>query len=207
MGMIRNAIATFEQMDQLGVEGTVKSLNALLTACIVGEKYDDVHRIYVDFPKLYAIKPNFDTYELAIQAFSESGEEDDDVDKLFNMMEKRRIKPEVGTFNVVIQSLCKITEAKWSFEDMVSRGIKPKSDYYTLVDLLCQGGDYDIALLIFKVCVEKKLVPSFTMMKSLLEGLASISKAEEARDIIVRVKEKFPKRADLCKEAEDALLK
>ncbi|GAB4830900.1 hypothetical protein Ancab_004927 [Ancistrocladus abbreviatus] len=277
-GMIQNGIATFERMDQLGVKRTVKSLNALLSACILAKNYDEVRRIYLDFPKLYNIEPDLDTYNLVIKAFCESGssvsgysviaemnrrgckpnattfgtliagfygeEKMEDVGKALNLMQEHGMKPELGMYNIRIKSLCKLRksveakglldgmlsrgmkpnsvtydhliygfckegnleEAKKLFKSMANRGIKPHSNcYFTLVYFLSQGADYDTALQICKESMEKNWFPNFTTMKSLVEGLVSISKVEEARELLEQIKEKFPKNPDLWKETEDAL--
>ncbi|GMH26886.1 hypothetical protein Nepgr_028729 [Nepenthes gracilis] len=279
-GMIQNAIDTFERMGQLGIERTVKSLNALLFACILAKKYDEVSRIFVDFPKTYNISPDIDTYNWVIKAFSESGksssgysiiaemdrtgcklnattfgtliagfykeEKFEDVGKVLNLMEDRGMKPELSTYNIRIHSLCKLRksfEAKALLDGMLSRGMKPnlvtychlihgfckEGDleeakklfasmssrgcipdshcYFTLVYFLCQGGDYDSALKICKESMEKNWVPNFTTMKSLVEGLVSISKVDEAQDLLGQIKEKFPKNAHLWKETEEGLTK
>ncbi|GMH15793.1 hypothetical protein Nepgr_017634 [Nepenthes gracilis] len=263
-GMIQNAIDTFEQMDQLVVKRDVKSLNALLFACIL--KYD--------------ILPDLDTYNWVIKAFCESGnsssgfsiiaemdrngcvpnattfgtliagfykeEKLEDVGKVLNLMDEHGIMPELGTYNIRIQSLCKLRrsyeakslvdgmlsrgmkpnsvsyshlihgfckegnleEAKKLFKSMVSRGLIPDSQcYFTLVYFLCHGGDYETALQVCKESMEKKWVPNFTVMKSLVEGLVSISMVDEARELIRQIKKKFPKSAYLWKATEEELPK
>ncbi|GAB2301096.1 hypothetical protein Dimus_035128 [Dionaea muscipula] len=277
-GMINDAVETFEKMDQLGVHRTVKSLNALLFACILAKKYDEVYRIFVDLSGRYDIRPDLDTYNWVIRAFTEMGssssgyliveemasnwckpnsttfgtlidgfykeEKLEDVGKVLNMMEDHGVKPGLGTYNIRIQSLCKLgksfeamalldgmlsrgmkpnsvtyshlihgfckqgnlVEAKKLFKTMESRGCKPEGNcYYTLIYFLCQGGDYETALCICKESMERNFVPNFTTMKSLVHGLVSISKVDEARELIERVKLRFPKAAHLWNEVEQGL--
>ena len=59
---------------------------------------------------------------------------------------------------------------------------------------------------ICKESMEKNWVPKFSTMKSLVNGLASISKVEEAKELIRNVKEKFSKNADMSDEIEKGLL-
>lgn len=278
--MIHNAIATFEQMEQVGIVRTVKSLNALLFACILAKKYDEAKRIFTDFPKTYNIQPDIDTYNTVIKAFVEAGqsssgysivaemgrnkckpnattfnnliagfykeEKFDDVGKALKLMEEHGLKPKLSTYNVRIQSLCKLgrssegkalldgmlereikpnsntynsliygfckegklDDAKKLFTDMVNHGCKPDSNcYFTLIYFLSKGGDYETALEISKKSMEKNWVPNFTTMKSLVEGLVSISKVDEAKELIAEIKEKFPNNADLWKETEESLSK
>ncbi|KMS96737.1 hypothetical protein BVRB_8g200420 [Beta vulgaris subsp. vulgaris] len=277
-GMIQNAITTFEQMEQLGIQRTVKSLNSLLFSCILAKKHNEVKRIFTDFPSTYNIEPDTDTYNTVIKAFCEAGESSsgysvvsemgrknckpntttfnnmiagfykeqktEDVGKVLNLMKEHGITPGLSTYNIRIQSLCKLgrsfeakalldgmrekgthpnsttyatlihgfcregklEDAKKLFKTMVTQGGKPDTGcYFTLIYFLCQGGDYETALQISKECMEKNWVPNFTTMKSLVEGLVSIAKVEEAKELVAQIKEKFPKNADLWKETEEKL--
>ncbi|KAM7506242.1 hypothetical protein LguiB_005146 [Lonicera macranthoides] len=279
-GLLDNAVKTFEQMHELGVDRTVKSLNALLFSCVVAKKYGEVRRLLLEFPKKYGIEPDLDTYNTVIKAFCESGssssvysilaemgrkriqpnmtsfgaliagfykeEKYDDVGKVLELMMKHEMHPGISIYNIRIQSLCKLKksgeakalldgmlsrgmkpnsvtychlihgfckegnleEAKNLFETMRRRGCQPDSDcYFTLVYFLCKGEDFETALRICKGCMTKGWVPNFSTMKLLVNGLASISKVDEARELVGQIKEKFPKNADLWNEIEEGLPK
>ncbi|XP_021766904.1 pentatricopeptide repeat-containing protein At1g61870, mitochondrial-like [Chenopodium quinoa] len=277
-GMLQNAIDTFQQMEELGIHRTVKSLNALLFSCIIAKKNNEVKRIFTDFPKTYNIQPDIETYNTVIKAFCEAGESTsgysilaemgrknfkpnattftnmisgfykeqkfEDVGKVLELMKEHGLKPGLSTYNVRIQSLCKLGrsfEAKALLDGMLERHIKPNSNtytslihgfcregkledakalfkrminhgckpdtncYFTLIYFLCQGGDYETALQIAKESIEKNWVPNFTTMKSLVDGLVSVSKADEAKELVALMKGKFPNNADLWKETEEKL--
>lgn len=273
--MTDHAIRTFKQCSEMGIPRDVKMLNALLLACIFAKNYDEVHRVYHDFPKIYDIEPNLETYNHVIKAFSESGstssaysvlaemerkrikpdantfghllsgfyseERFEDVGKMTNLMEKHGFQPGLGTYNIRILSLCKLKksweakalldgmlgrgmkpnavtfchlihgfskegnfeQAKKMFENMVNRGFEPDSNcYYTLVYFLCKGGDFESALRFAKESIEKNWVPNFATMKLLVDGLVSISKVSEARQLITQMKEKFTVNQDRWIEVE-----
>lgn len=276
--MLDHAIRTFKQIDELGVRHSVKSLNALLFACNLAKDYKELKRVFMEFPKIYGIEPDLDTYNRVIKAFSESGsssavysivaemdrkdvkpnattfanwltgcymeEKYEDVEKVIKLMEKYGVRRGVSTYNARIQSLCKLkksSEAKALFDGMLSRGMKPNSVtyyelihgfckegnldeakslfkrminsgcqpnsacYFTMVYFLCRGGDYETA---FKICaesMEKGWVPNITTMKSLVDGLVSISKVEEAKKVIGQIKERFSNNVDKWNEIEAGL--
>lgn len=276
-GMIGDAIEVYENMGELlGVERTVRSFNALLFACVLAGKHDEVNRVFVDLR--YGVVPDLESYNWVIKGFVEAGktgsgysvldqmrrngirpnattfgylisgfymeEKVEDVGKVLNLMEECGMKPELGTYNVRVQSLCKLgksfeakalvdgmvsrgmkpncvtynhlihgfckegnmEEAKRLWKSMVNRGCKPDAEcYFTLVYFLCRGGHFETALGLCKESMEKSWFPNFTTMKLLAEGLISISKVDEAREIITRVKEKFPKAAYLWNETEEKL--
>ncbi|KAJ0082884.1 hypothetical protein Patl1_11091 [Pistacia atlantica] len=276
--MMDHAVRTFKEMENNGVSHSVKSLNALIFACILAKDYKEVKRIFVEFPKIYKIEPNLETYNTVIKAFCESDESSsvysvlaemdrksvkpntttfgtwlagfykeekyEDAEKVLELMEKYKIKSGLSVHNIRIQSLCKkkksveakalldgmlsrrmkpnsvtykhlihgfckegnLDEARRLFKSMINRGLKPDSEcYFTLVHFLCQGGDYETALKVCKESMEKGWVPNFSTMKLLVNGLASVSRVDEAKELIGAVKEKFSKNGDMWNEVEAGL--
>ncbi|KAJ4703158.1 Pentatricopeptide repeat-containing protein [Melia azedarach] len=273
-----DAMRTFMEIDKYGLRHSVNSLNALLFALMLAKNYEEVKRIFFEFPRTYGIKPNIDTYNRVIKAFCESGdlssvysilnemdrksikpnatsfgfwleglykeEKYEDVSKVLKLTDKYEIKSEVIVYNVRIQSLCKLKksaeakelleemlcsgikpnsvsytqliygfckernleEAKKLFEEMTERGLKPDSNcYFLLVYFLCHGGDYETALKVCKESMEKGWVPNISTMKSLVNGLASVSKVDEAKKLVGLVKQKFKSNVDVWNEIEEDL--
>ncbi|KAL3522023.1 hypothetical protein ACH5RR_014857 [Cinchona calisaya] len=279
-GMVDDARKTFEEMPQMGFDRTVKTLNALLFSCVLAKDHEEMKRVYMEFPVIYGIVPNLDTYNTVIKGFCESGDSSscfsilaemsrkgvkpnattfgamiagfyeegkfEDVGKALEMMKEHGVSPGISIYNTRIKSLCKLgrsKEAKALFEGILSRGYKPnnvtynylihgfckegdleeakrlfermvrseiKPDgfcYFTLVYFLCKGEEFEAALKICRECLAKGWVPNFTTMKLLVEGLASISKVNEAKEIIRQLKEKFSLNADKWTEIEKGLAK
>lgn len=276
--MTDHAVRTFKQCDELGVARSVRVLNSLIFACILAKNYKEVNRVFVEFPKIYGIEPDLDTFNWVIQAFAESGstssaysvmaemdrkgvkpnsvtfgnlisgfyreEKLEEVGKVIELMKKYGVRQGLSIYNIRIQSLCKrkrtseakglldgmisrgvkpnsvtyshliygyckegkLDEAKKLFRDMVQRGCKPDGHcYFTLVYFLCQGKDFDAALVICKDSISKNWVPNFSTMKSLVEGLVSVSRVTEARELVSQMKEKFTVNADTWNEIEAGL--
>ncbi|CAN8245168.1 unnamed protein product [Cochlearia groenlandica] len=277
--MLDHSLRLFTDLEEKHeIPRTVKSLNALLFACLVAKDYKEAKRVYIDMPKMYKIEPDLETYNRMIKVFCESGsasssysivaemerkgikpisstfglmisgfyqeDKNDDVVKVLAMMKDRGVSKGVSTYNIRIQSLCKrkksaeakalldgmlcvgmrpnsvtyshlihgfcsegdLVEAKKLFKAMVNRGCKPDSVcYFTLIYYLCKGGDFETGLSFCKESMEKNWVPSFTIMKSLVNGLAKISKVDEAKELIGQVKKKFTRNVELWNEVEAAL--
>ncbi|CAH9082320.1 unnamed protein product [Cuscuta europaea] len=72
-GMLDDAMKTFEKMEDMGIKRSAKSLNSLLFACLQTRNFEEMKRVFVEFPKKYRIAPNLDTYDTMIKVFSESG--------------------------------------------------------------------------------------------------------------------------------------
>ncbi|KAF6155121.1 hypothetical protein GIB67_011852 [Kingdonia uniflora] len=274
--MLENAVQTFKKMEEMGVARSVKSLNALLDSCVVAKKFDEVNRIFLDFPTAYGITPDLDTYNIVIRGFCASGSSNSVYSMLVEMKEKG-VKPNVATFgniltgfykeekyeevenvlklmtnhgvtygvsieNIRIHSLCKLkrsNEAKMLLDGLVKKGLKPNSDtynhlifgfckegnlkeaknlvsvmkkkwflsrtYFTLIYYLCKGEDFDTALTLFTESMAKNWVPSFSTMKSLVDGLVKNSKSEEARGLVKIMKERFNDKADPWNEIEQGI--
>ncbi|KEH36828.1 putative pentatricopeptide [Medicago truncatula] len=183
--MMNQALDTFKFMrENLNIVASAKSLNALLFAAILAKNHKEVTRIYLNFPRIYDIKPDVETYNLVIKSFAESGlsnsvfsildemdrsnvkpnvvtinnaisgfyneKKFDEVGKLLNLMEERyKLYPSLSTYNVRIQSLCKLkrsNEAKALFQGMITSGRKPNSvSYYHLMNGFCREGNLEEA--------------------------------------------------------------
>lgn len=279
--MLDHAVKSFQEMHtNSGITPTTKSLNALLVSCLIAKKYNDLTRVYNDYPNDYNIVPNLETYNIVVKAHCENGnasssynvlaemerkgvkanattfghmlagfyaeEKFHDVGNVLELMNQHGLRPSISTYNIRIQSLCKLKksseakklfdgvvekgvkvnaityhhlvygfgkegkydEMKEVFNDMRKKGVEPDSTcYFTYVYYLCQGGDYETALKICKASIEKKWYPNFSTMKSLVEGLVSIEKVDEARELVKIMKEKFTKNADMWEKVEESLPK
>ncbi|XLR60497.1 hypothetical protein S83_011169 [Arachis hypogaea] len=105
--MLDDAIRTFDRMEEeQRVPRTVKSLNSLLFACIVAKNYKEVKRIYLEFPKIYSIIPNIDTYNLVIKAFCESGSSSS-VYSVLDEMDRNSVKPNATTMKTMLSGFYK----------------------------------------------------------------------------------------------------
>lgn len=79
---------------------------------------------------------------------------------------------------------------------MVKGEITPECECYsTLIYCLCQVSDFEAALKICKASKKTGLVPSVLTLELLVDGLASISKVNEASQIIAELKQKFPRNS------------
>ncbi|OMO76720.1 hypothetical protein CCACVL1_15467 [Corchorus capsularis] len=118
--------------------------------------------------------------------FPQSEEKFEEVGKVLNLMKEYGVPIGVYTYNTRIQSLCKL-----------KRSNEAKA--------LLEGGDFETALSICEESMKKNWFPTFSIIKSLVNGLASISKVEEAKELIQKVKKKFSKNQDLWDEVEKGL--
>jgi pentatricopeptide repeat protein len=68
--------------------------------------------------------------------------------------------------------------------------------FYFLVDSLCQIGEFEPALDIAMDMICEGWVPTVNTMKNLVNGLVSVSKVDDAKNLAQEIKTKFPKNSD-----------
>ncbi|XWS15594.1 hypothetical protein CRYUN_Cryun34aG0014200 [Craigia yunnanensis] len=194
-------------MKSKGVKPNAKTFGTLLAGFYKEEKHEDVGKV-LNLMKEHGISVGVSTYNIRIQSLCML-KKSNEAKALLEGILSKGMKPNLVTYNHLIHGFCKegnLEEAKRLFKSMVNRDLEPDNQcYFTLVYFLCQGGDFESALSICKESMEKKWVPKFSTMKSLVNGLASISKVEEAKELIQNVKKKFSKNADMWDEIEKGL--
>ncbi|KAK8968367.1 Pentatricopeptide repeat-containing protein [Platanthera guangdongensis] len=256
-----------------------RSLNALLFACIVSNNHSQLSKFFTEYPSIYSITPNLETYNTVLKSFSESGtsrsfysvfdemlkrnikpnmttfcialegfykeQRFGDVDKVLELMRSHGCSPNLATYNARILGLTKLGKSELArelFDELKKKNMKPSWVtyghlivgfckegnleeakrfyrsmrrngsvaeswvYFSLMNYLCKGGDYEAAMGICNDTMARNWVPCFVSMKTLVNGLASSSKLDEAKDLIEKVKGRFPKAADMWKEVEEGLV-
>ncbi|XP_009793902.1 small ribosomal subunit protein mS86 (rPPR1) [Nicotiana sylvestris] len=209
-GSSSSVYSILDEMSRKNVKPNTTTFGNCITGFYKEEKYEDVGKI-LEMMKEYGIAPGISTYNLRIQSLcklKKSGE----AKALFDGILSRGLKVNHVTYGHLILGFCRegnLEEAKSLFQKMVNTsGLRPDAEcYFTLVYYLCQGKDFEAALKICRSCLAEGWVPNFSTMKSLVEGLASISKVDDAREIIGQVKEKFSKNVEKWNEIEEALPK
>ncbi|XWS15595.1 hypothetical protein CRYUN_Cryun34aG0014300 [Craigia yunnanensis] len=177
------------------IEPNLEIYNATIRALCESRSLSSVYSILVD-KESKGVKSTAMTFGTLLSGFYK--EKYEDVGKVFNFMKEHEIPVGVSTYNIWIQSLCmlkKSNEAKALLHGMLSKGIKPNSVTYNhLIHGFCKVS-------ICTESMEKKWIAKFSTMKSLVNGLASISKVEEANKLTQNVKE-FSKYADMWDEIQ-----
>ncbi|KAJ8556279.1 hypothetical protein K7X08_023037 [Anisodus acutangulus] len=208
-GSSKSVYSILDEMSRKNVKPNAETFGNCITGFYKEEKYEDVGKM-LEMMKEYNMALGISTYNIRIQSLcklKKSGE----AKALLDGILSRGLKVNHVTYGHLILGFCRegnFEEAKNVFNKMVSSGLKPDAEcYFTLVYYLCQGRDFKAALKIYKKCLADGWVPNFSTMKSLVEGLASIEKVDEAREVIAQVKEKISRNVEKWDEIEEALPK
>ncbi|KAI3456435.1 hypothetical protein Pfo_013098 [Paulownia fortunei] len=208
-GSANEAHSILAEMERKSIKPNATTFATVIAGFYKEENYSDVGKM-MTLMKKYSMEPGISIYNVRIQSLCKL-KRSAEAKALLDGILSRGMKPNCMTYGHLIYGFCregKLVVAKSLFKEMVERGLKPEAEcYFTLVYYLCQGRDFEAALGLCKECMSKGWVPKITTMKSLVDGLVSIEKVNEAREIIGQVKVKFSRNADSWSEIEDGLPK
>ncbi|KAG6638984.1 pentatricopeptide repeat-containing protein At1g61870, mitochondrial [Carya illinoinensis] len=184
--MLHQAVETFQQMDRLGIDRSVKSLNALLFACLLSKDYKELKRIYLEFPKIYSIQPDLDTYNTVIKAFSDSDSTSSGYSVLAEM-ERKSVKPNATSYGNMIAGFYK--EEK--FEDvgkvmklMQDHGVHPGIGTYNIrIQSLCKLKKSSEAKALLDGMMSRGIKPNAVTYSHLIHGFSKEGNLEQAKKL------------------------
>lgn len=186
-------------MSKNGIKPNMTSFTVALAGLYRDQRLDLVDKL-LSLMKKHNCHPRLSVYNVRVQELCKLGRVVEAEELL------KEMKPNWETYHHLILGFCSVNdldEAKRVYEEMRRRGLVPESScYFTLIHYLCKGGDFEFALGVCKESMGRNWVPCFSTMRRLVDGLVSISMAGEAREIVAKVKEKFPSSAHLWKEIE-----
>ncbi|XP_047311956.1 pentatricopeptide repeat-containing protein At1g61870, mitochondrial-like [Impatiens glandulifera] len=208
-GSASSVYSVLAEMERNHCKPNLTTFSTLIAGFYKEEKYDDVGKV-LEMMKKFGMRPNISLYNTRIQSLCKL-RKSKEAKALLDGMISRGMKPNNVTYTHLIHGFCRegnLEESKNLFKTVTHHKLPLDSEcYFTLVYYLCQGGDYETALQITKESMEKNWIPNFTTMKTLVNGLGSISKVDEAKELVAELKKKFPTRADVWIEIEEGLPK
>ncbi|KAJ9169075.1 hypothetical protein P3X46_020543 [Hevea brasiliensis] len=185
--MMDHAIRTFQEYhaDVVGSgTGSVKALNALLFACILAKDYREVKRIFLEFPKIYSIEPNLDTYNTVIKAFCESGSSSSGYSVIAEM-DRKVVKPNATTFGNLLAGFYKeekFEDAAKVLEMMKKHGIRQGVSTYNIrIQSLCKLKRSVEAKALLYGMLSRKMKPNSVTYCNLIHGFCNEENLEEAK--------------------------
>ncbi|KAL3519582.1 hypothetical protein ACH5RR_017731 [Cinchona calisaya] len=103
-GMFENAQQVFDEMPERNCARTVRSMNALLGACVNSGKFDEIEGLFKELPEKLKVKPDLVSYNTLIKGLCQMGALDKSI-SVVDEMEKNGLKPDLITFNTVLDAL------------------------------------------------------------------------------------------------------
>lgn len=206
-GGAKESHSILAEMERKGIKPSNATFATVIAGFYSEENFGDVGKM-LNLMKRYGMHPGIGIYNVKIQSLCKLGRLAE-AKALFDGILSNGMKPNCRTYGNLIYGLCRKGEmdtAKKLYEEMVNKGLKAEAEcYFTLVYYLCQGKDFEAASSICEDCFRDGWVPNFTTMNTLVRGLTSIGKADEARRIIRQLKDKFRRNAHVWEQIEKEL--
>ncbi|KAM3753491.1 hypothetical protein ACB098_03G098100 [Castanea mollissima] len=116
--------------------------------------------------------------------------------KLLDDMVSKGVKPNSASYDTIIDGFCRVGDlesAKKVLESMLSDGyVSPCSfPYYVLIRNAVKEGEFDLALEMCKETIRRRWIPPFEAMEGLVNGLVKMSRMEEAKEIVEKMKKRL----------------
>ncbi|CAN4098115.1 unnamed protein product [Withania somnifera] len=192
-GIVQESVKLFSKMEELGVERTVKSYNALFNVITLRGRHMMAKR-YFNKMVNEGIEPTGHTYNLLIWGFFLSSKLDTAI-RFFEDMKSKEIMPDVVTYNTMINGynwVKKIEEAEKFFVEMKSRNIEPNViSYTTMIKGYSLVGRIDDALRLFEEMKGFGIKPKAITYSTLLHGLCDAKKMSEAGMILKEMEDNY----------------
>ncbi|PKA63721.1 Pentatricopeptide repeat-containing protein [Apostasia shenzhenica] len=184
-GLLDDAIAAFRSSPSL------RSLNALLFACILSNNHQQAGVFFRDFPVYYRIKPNLLTYNTVIKAFSNSGGSRTFYSYLDEMVRKG-IKPNLATFSISITGFYReerFDDVKKVLWLMKKHGRHAGLSIYNVrVQSLCKLGRPGEAKELLREMTLRGMKPNWVTYDHLILGFCSAGDLDEGKRLFKEMK-------------------
>ncbi|KAK8921834.1 Pentatricopeptide repeat-containing protein [Platanthera zijinensis] len=180
-GLLDDALAAFRSSPSL------RSLNALLYACILSNNHDLAGQFFRDFPVSYRINPNILSYNTVIKAFCGSSSSSTFYSYLDEMVRKK-IKPNLTTFSIALAGFYRekrIDDVKKVLWLMKKHGRHAGLSIYNVrVRSLCKLQRLDDAMELLREMKAKGMNPNWVTYDHLILGQCCVGNLVEAKRLL-----------------------
>ncbi|KAF6147918.1 hypothetical protein GIB67_014498 [Kingdonia uniflora] len=187
-GMLDHAIKTFEQLPEFKCNRTIKSINALLSAYVDCEKYDEVEPLMRQLMTKFELTPDIYSYNIVIGAFFQGGNFDKAVAAL-DEMEKNGVEPGLITYFIILNNLYSKSEFFLEGEEIWSRmeksGLAPDIRCYNikLKGFVVTGKMSEAVELVEELENNAEMKPDVFTYNSLIKGYCNDGNLDEAQRV------------------------
>ncbi|CAN8305394.1 unnamed protein product [Cochlearia groenlandica] len=182
--MLDRSLKTFHDLEIHDITRTVKSLNALLLACLMAKDHEEAKRVYFDMPKRYNIEPDVETYNRMIRVYCECGLTSLAYSIVEDMKRARIIKPKASTFGLMISGFCleeKYDDVKRVLRMMRELGVHVGvATYNVLIQCMCKRKRSREAKALLDWVVTTRIRPNFATYSYLIHGFCGEENVDEA---------------------------
>ncbi|XP_010275217.1 PREDICTED: pentatricopeptide repeat-containing protein At2g37230-like [Nelumbo nucifera] len=191
-GIVQESVKIFQKMNELGVERTIKSYDALFKVIMRRGRYMMAKRVFNAMLR-EGVTPTRHTYNIMLWGFFLSLRVET-ANRFFDDMKNRGIDPDVITYNTMINGYFRVKmleEAEKLFMEMKARNLIPNViSYTTMIKGYVSMGRVDDALRLFDEMGSFGIKPNSNTYSTLLPGLCDAEKMTEARNLVKEMMER-----------------
>lgn len=116
--------------------------------------------------------------------------------KMLDEMVSKGVKPNSRSYDAIIHGYCNVGDIESAMKvlkSMLEDGhVSPSSrSYYSLIRSMVKEGEFDLALETCREIIKRRWVPPFEAMEVLVRGLVAMSKVEEAKEVVEKMKKRL----------------
>ncbi|KAH6771118.1 Pentatricopeptide repeat superfamily protein [Perilla frutescens var. hirtella] len=183
----KEAIKIFLQINDFGVQRSVRSLNTLLNALVQNKKYDTVYLMFKNCRKRFEILPNVFTCNILLKALCKKDDAEGAV-KVLDEMPGMGMVPNLVSYTTIMAWYVDCGDmlgAKRMFNELLDRGWLPDATTYTvLMDGFCKLGQFVDATKVMDEMVANGVEPNDVTYGVMIESLCKVKKSGEAVNMI-----------------------
>ncbi|KAM7255094.1 hypothetical protein ACFE04_020335 [Oxalis oulophora] len=183
-GMIDHARKLFDEMPDLKCNRSVKSFNALLSACIYARNFDKPFTLLRELPDKLGIVPDVVSYNVVIKGYIENDCLDSAM-SMFSEMENNGLVACVITFNTLMDGFYRrgqFAEGEKLWDMMKVRNVEPNiRSYNSKLRGLVDQKKMDDAVQLFDQIKSLGVKPDVYTYNSLIKGFVNDDNVEQAK--------------------------
>ncbi|CAK9322689.1 unnamed protein product [Citrullus colocynthis] len=116
--------------------------------------------------------------------------------KMLDEMVSKGVKPNSRSYDAIIHGYCNVGDIESAMKvlkSMLEDGyVSPTSrSYYSLLRSMVKEGEFDLALETCREIIKRRWVPPFEAMEVLVRGLVDMSRVEEAKEVVEKMKKRL----------------
>ncbi|KAF0931755.1 hypothetical protein E2562_005740 [Oryza meyeriana var. granulata] len=196
IGRDAKAHEVLDKMRGQGFTPTTSIYTTMIDSMYKQKKIEQAERLWKQMVES-GRKPDQAVYNAKVMHYSLHGKTED-VLEVMAEMEAAGVKPDTITYNFLMTSYCKdgkMESAKELYRSLGEKGCSANAATYKhMLAQLCAHEDFDGALEIFKESFRINRVPDFRTMRGLVEGLTKVGRVAEAKNVVAKMKKKFPEQ-------------
>lgn len=194
-GKVSKALETLQEMVEVKqLEPTIIIYTTIIDSLYKEGKQEEAEELWKKMVEKGCM-PDQAAYNVRVMHMAQNGRPEE-VLELIKEMEAAGLGPDRITYTYLIDCYFNVgqhEDAIQVYRGLRKKGPKPNAKMFKiLLTQLCENEDFDTGLAVFKDSLRFNKVPDFETMKLLVSGLVEVDKVQAAKEVIEKLKKRFP---------------